>query len=285
MRRPNKKTTFSFFDYKWSRAPQWAMATESIYRKWYLERYGYKTMGGMKRFLRDKKMVMEAGCGLARDSKMFAELNPSVQILAVDQSPQAVEVATRDLRSFKNCKVLRADITNFSTKHKFDFISCDQVIHHTPEVDKTLKHLFNKLKNGGVINFSVCRKKNEMRDLVDDLIMKKAAEMPCEALWEFSKAVTISAKALYDLDIRNVKFNGKKYDTLQRFIHDNLFRAWYNTNIPFELSVSSNYDWFSGNPRFNAEEVRSKVLNRIKNYKLLRFYEDDATISVSLQRL
>ena len=32
----------------------------------------------MSLFLKDKKRILEAGCGLARDSKMFAEMNPTV---------------------------------------------------------------------------------------------------------------------------------------------------------------------------------------------------------------
>ena len=285
MKKPDKNLTFKFFDFKWAKVPHWASETETMYRKWYLERYGYKSMAGLKFFLGDKQHILEAGCGLARDSKMFAEANPGAQILAVDQSVSALKAAARTLGESKNCQIQQADITSFSPDHNFDFISCDQVLHHTPEPGKTLRHLFNLLNKKGVLNFSVCRKKNKYRDLADDLIMARAAAMKPEELWEFSRTVTHLGKALYDLDIRGVKFENKKYPSLQRFIHDNLFRCWYNPDIDFELSVSSNYDWFSNNPRFNAHEVKSKIMKFIKSYKILRFYEDDATVSVSLKKL
>lgn len=285
MSRVNKKTTFNFFNYKWSKVPDWAEATESIYRSWYLKRYGYGTLRGLAGFLKDKARIMEAGCGLARDSKMFAEANPNAKVVAVDQSRESLRVAQEILRELPNCSVFRADLTDFEYPHKFDFISCDQVIHHIPDVGKTLKNLFGKLNPGGVINFSFCRKKNKLRDHVDDLIMDKAASMSPDELWGFSVKVTEFGRALHGLDIKNVRFENKKYEDIQRFVHNNLFRCWYNPSIDFRLSVSSNYDWFSNNPRFGARDVRKIIKDYIKNYKLLRFFEDDATISVSLKKL
>lgn len=281
----NKKVTFNFFNYKWSKVPSWAEATENIYRRWYLERYGYGTMRGLAGFLKNKSRIMEAGCGLARDSKMFAEANPNAKIVAIDQSGEALKVARETLRGLPNCDIFMVDLTKFKYPQKFDFISCDQAIHHTPNVGRTLKHLFNKLNLGGIINFSVCRKKNKLRDWADNLIMAKAADMSPDELWGFSVKVTEFGKALYDLDLKNIKFENKIYEDIQRFVHNNLFRCWYNPNVGFDLSVSSNYDWFSGNPRFNAKEVKQVILSHIKNYKLLRFFEDDATISVSLKKV
>lgn len=284
-RRPIKKTTLSFFDYKWKRAPTWAKDTEETYRQWYLERYGYGTLSGLKRFLADKQNILEAGCGLARDSKMFAELNPNANIVAMDQSSSAIATARRTLKHFNNCRVLREDITNFQQYNgSFDFISCDQVIHHTPSVQKTLKHLMRKLKRGGILNFSVCRKKNKYRDLVDDLIMKWAVTKSPKEVWQFAEIVTKWGKALYELGIDGVRFDNKRYQNLQRFIHNNVFRCWYNPTIKFALSVSSNYDWFSGNPRFNRKEIRT-ILKKLLPHKILRFHEDDATISVVLKKL
>lgn len=286
MTAPTKKTTFSFFDYKWKRVPTWAKDTETMYRQWYLKRYGYGTLSNLKKFLADKQNILEAGCGLARDSKMFAELNPGANIVAMDQSPSAIATALKTLKRFKNCEVLERDITNFRQyAGRFDFISCDQVLHHTPDPNKTLKHLLEKLKPDGVINFSVCRKKNKYRDLVDDLIMAWAAKRSPEEVWQFAETVTQWGKALHKLGIDNVQFEGQKYQHLQRFVHNNVFRCWYNPTIKFALSVSSNYDWFSGNPRFNSKEVRTTILKKLSPHKILRFHEDDATISVVLKKL
>lgn len=285
MKKPSKKITFNFFDYKWQRVPNWASETEDMYRNWYLKRYGYETLDGLKKFLKDKCLILEAGCGLARDSKMFAECNPKAEIVAMDQSQTALKIARQTLKSFKNCRVVRADITNFKYDGLFDFISCDQVLHHTPDPTKTLGHLFSHLKSGGVLNFFVCRKKNALRDAVDDLIMDHTRNMPPEKLWQFAEAVTYFGKALHELNIPKVSFSGKKYENIQRLVHNQVFRCWYNPDYDFDLSVSSNYDWFSGNPRFNVEEVRKIMQNGLGPHEVLRFYEDDASISVSVRKL
>jgi len=285
MQKPEKKITFKFFDYKWDKVPTWASDTEKIYRQWYLERYGHNTLDNLSLFLKDKKRILEAGCGLARDSKMFAELNPTVEIIAMDQSEQALKIAKKTLDLYDNCKVVRDDITNFKIMGKFDFISCDQVLHHTPDLEKTLSHLYSYLTIDGVLNFSVCRKKNKYRDFVDDLIMEHARTLSPEKLWEFSEIVTRFGKAIYELEINNVSFDKKKYVNLQRFVHDHVFRCWYNPEIDFDLSVSSNYDWFSENPRFNSKEVEVMMSQGLGPYDVLRFYKDNATISVSIKKV
>jgi len=112
MTQPDKKLTFAFFDYKWRRVPQWAAQTDAIYRRWYLTRYGYRTLAGLRAFLRDKTRILEAGCGLARDSKMFAELNPRAAVVAMDQSPSALKVARRTLKPLANCRVVRGAVVS-----------------------------------------------------------------------------------------------------------------------------------------------------------------------------
>ncbi len=285
MSAPDKTYTFSIFDDKWRRVRTWATATEDSYRKWYLTRYGYGTLEALGGFLVDKRRVLEAGCGQARDSKMFAELDPTAEIIAMDQSPEALAVAVENLKPYANCRVVHDDITTFAWPEPFDFISCDQVLHHTPDPAATLRHLFGHLSVGGVLNFFVCRKKNPERDAVDDAIMERAKTMTPDELWEFSVHVTRLGKALYELGIKDVRVGDAAFVDVQRLVHNRLFRCWYDPNIDFDLSVSSNFDWFSGNPRFNAEEVRAMIATLPKGaYEVTRFYEDDPSISVSLTR-
>ena len=73
VKRIKNKDTFKFFNYKWKRVPEWATKTEKIYVNWYLRRYRYKTLKKLKKFLNNKKNILEAGCGVARDSKLFAK--------------------------------------------------------------------------------------------------------------------------------------------------------------------------------------------------------------------
>ena len=286
VKRIKNKDTFKFFNYKWKKVPEWAAKTENIYINWYLRRYRYKNLSRLKKFLKNKKYILEAGCGVARDSKLFAQLNPKANVFGCDQSINAVNRAKKDLKKFKNVTIFQQDITKkIKLNTKFDFISCDQVLHHTPYPGKTLKNLFSLLKKNGYLNFFVCRKKNDYRDLVDDHIMMHFRGKSPKELWNFAVKVTNFAKSLHELKINNINFKKKKYKNLQLSIHNNVFRAWYNPDLKFDLSVSSNYDWFSNNPRFELNELKKIVKMNLRGFKYISIYEDDASISMSIKKI
>ena len=131
----------------------------------------------------------------------------------------------------------------------------------------------------------MCRKKNVYRDYIDDHIMNHFRNKSPRELWDFAIKVTNFAKSLHELKINNLKFNKKKYDNLQLFVHNNTFRTWYDPKIKFDLSVSSNYDWFSNNPRYNLKEMKKIISSNLKNYKIVSIYEDDASISISIKKI
>ena len=280
------KNTFRFFNYKWKKVPTWAKDTDKRYVEWYLKRYGYKNKKNFTKFLKNKKNILEAGCGLARDSRLFASLNKRANVYACDQSLIALKHAKKDLKKFKNIRFFRQDITKkFKIKRNFDFISADQVLHHTPDPGKTLKNLFSILNKNGYLNFFVCKKKNVYRDFIDDHIMNYFSNKSAKQLWDFAEDVTKFAKSLHDLGIKDVKFKGKKYKNLQLFTHYNSFRLWYDPKLKFDLCVSSNYDWFSNNPRYDLIDLKKYLRKNLKKYKIVRKYEDDASVSMIIKKI
>lgn len=278
--------TFRFFSYKWKKVPSWGVATAKEYTKWYLKRYGFKNNKIFKKFLKNKKLILDAGCGLARDSVFFSKLNKKAEIFGIDQSKFVINYNKKKYSNFKNLHFYQRDITkNLNFKKKYNFISCDQVLHHTPNVVKTIRNLLENLEKGGSFFFFVCKKKNYSRDLVDDNIMNVFRNKSPSKLWKFAETVTKFGKALYDLNIKKISHKNKIYKNLQEIVHYHLFRCWYNPKIPMKLSVSSNYDWFSNNPRYSLDEIKSIVSKLKKEYKTLkvqRIYSDDASISVRL---
>tara|TARA_Y100000591_G_C21789029_1_gene675488 strand:+ start:483 stop:1346 length:864 start_codon:yes stop_codon:yes gene_type:complete len=286
MEKIKNKNTFRLFNYKWKNVPEWGLKTEDIYIKWYLKRYKFQNILSLKKFLKTKKNILDAGCGLGRDTKLFAKLNPNANIFACDQSQNAIKEVKKNLKQFKNVIIFKADITKkIKINKKFDFISCDQVLHHTPNPGLTLKNLYSNLNVGGYLNFFTCRKKNPYRDFVDDELMNYFQNKSPQELWKFSEIVTNFGKALYDLKINNIKFNKKKYSNLQLFIHNQIFRCWYNPKIDFKLSISSNYDWFSNNPRYSLRELKKILKTSLKNFKIVSTYEDDASVSIKIKKL
>jgi len=278
--------TFRFFTYKWKKVPSWGIETAEQYKKWYLKRYGFKNNKIFKTFLKNKKLILDAGCGLARDSFYFSKLNKKAEVFGIDQSKFVINHNKKNILVNKNLSFYQRDITKkLNFKKKFNFISCDQVIHHTPNIVKTIKNLLANLDKGGTLFFFVCKKKNYFRDLIDDHIMDSFKNKSPDKLWKFAEIVTQFGKAIYNLKIKKISAKNKIYKNLQEIVHYHLFRCWYNPKIPFKLSVSSNYDWFSNNPRYSLSEIRfilSKLKKEYKTLKVQRIYSDDASISVKL---
>ena len=81
----------------------------------------------------------------------------------------------------------------------FDFISCDQVLHHTPDPVATLRIFADLMLTGATLHFFVCRKKNEYRDFVDDTIMHHARNVSAPRLWQFAETVTKLGKEIHEL--------------------------------------------------------------------------------------
>ena len=281
------KDTFKFFNYKWKKVPNWATLTESKYNSWYLKRYGFKNESNLKKFLKKKYYILDAGCGLGRDSFLFARnASKNAQIIAIDQSKNAIKVCKKNYKEYSNIKFQVADITKkIKFKNKFDFISCDQVLHHTPNPKKTLQNFNSLLKKGGYLNIFVCKKKNPLRDLIDDEIMKYFSGKKPKDLWKFSEIITYFGKAIHDLQIKKLNYQNKKYKSLQELIHYQSFRCWYDPKIPFKLSVSSNYDWFSNNPRYSKNELIEIVKRSIKKFKIIKLTEDYASVSIKIKKL
>ena len=105
MNKIENKNTFRLFDYKWRKVPDWGIKTKNIYIKWYLERYNFKNIDSLKNFLKSKKNILDAGCGVGRDTELFAKLNPKANIFACDQSSNAVNFAKKKLANGKSRKI------------------------------------------------------------------------------------------------------------------------------------------------------------------------------------
>ena len=281
-----KDDVFRFFNYKWERVPTWAESTEKIYRRWYLKKYNYRNEREFSKFLRSKTKCVDMGSGLGRDVKFFRELAPDLDIIGVDQSEVALKILKENTPTVKIAKL---DITNHSELishlgNDFDFVSCDQVLHHMPDPLGVLKTFVKLLKPSGILHFFVCRKKNEYRDVVDDALMHNSRNITPERLWEFAEIVTKLGKELHELHKGEIQFRDQTYPSLQNYVHNQIFRCWYNPEIPFELSVSSNYDWFSNNPRYSVKDVEEWMSNLKNSLKLINLYSDDASVAVVAQK-
>ena len=102
----------------------------------------------------EKKVVLDAGCGIGRHA-YFAARYGAKDVIAMDLSG-AVETAFRNIGGLPNAHVIQADILSppfrrAPTEGQFDFIYSIGVLHHLPDPETGFQSLVLCLRSGGTI--------------------------------------------------------------------------------------------------------------------------------------
>ncbi len=283
----NQQQTRDVFSDKWKEVEQ-IKDVKKLYDfqfDWFLSLYGFETETHLQDFLRTKKVIIDTGCGLGYKAAWFAQLAPDSLVIGIDIS-EAVRLAARNFSQHKNLYFIQGDIADTPFRERsVDFVVCDQVIMHTESPERTFAHLTSLIADQGEFACYVYRKKALPRELVDDYFRKKTHSIPDEAMWEFSSQLTELGKRLADLnvqfecpDIPLLGIQGGKYD-IQRFIYWNFLKCFWKEDWGFELSKSTNYDWYapSNAKRFSKEEFEGMISEN--GLQTVHFHEEEACYS------
>ena len=267
----NQSQTNEVFSEKWGKYNKEEITEQErlfeFQKKWYLNLYGFENENDLKKYLNDKDVILDAGCGLGYKAKWFADLSPKTLVLAMDYS-NAVFHAEKKYHHYSNMIFIKGDIANTKLKNNvLDYVSCDQVIHHTENPLATMQELTRVLKPKSEFAVYVYAKKALPRELLDEYFRKKTKTISNTEMWEFSKQMTELGKRLTDLEIEFdspeiplLGIKGGKTD-LQRFIYWNFIKCFWNEELGLETSISTNYDWYapSNAERYTKDEFLSMI--------------------------
>jgi SAM-dependent methyltransferase len=254
------------FDFKWKLIGDSYGHTEpsrTIRRQWYLDRFGYGTAGALHDYLRTRRLVLDGGTGSGVDTAMFAE--SGTDVVSIDLSRQAAQSVYRRLGGQPNVHVVQADLMHLPfARDTFDYVSSDQVIHHTPDARRTFASLTSSLAPGGRIAIYVYNRKGPIREFTDDFIRKHATKLSVEECFELSRAITRFGKALSDLDaeveipeaIPMLGIEAGRFD-VQRLIYQAMMKCFWNDAYDFDLNVIVNFDWY--HPKWASRHTLEEV--------------------------
>lgn len=262
----------SSFGHKWTRQAWWGMEGESakIMEEWLLPRYGWPDHVAYQTFLAPFRTMLDAGCGLGRETLRMAQANSQATVVGLELS-ECVDDAARHARArgIRNVLYVQADLTMPPLRAgAFDFIFSEGVLHHTPDTHRAFMALVPLLAGGGEIALYVYRKKTPMREFTDEDIRRRIQDLSPEEAWSLMEPLTRLGKALSELkveitipeDVAVLGIKAGRYD-LQRFIHYSVFKCFWNERMTFDENVLVNYDWY--HPRYawrhTPEEVRAWV--------------------------
>lgn len=280
--------TNEVFSDKWSRYEK-SPEKEGLYemqRRWYLELYGFDSEASLALFLKQRKVIFDAGCGLGFKSAWFAELAPESLVIGMDFS-DAAQQAADTYSHIPNLFFIREDIaTTPFPNASIDYVSCDQVIMHTQNPDLTFAELTRiTRKSGGELACYFYTKKALPRELLDDHFRTRCKEMNSGELWEMSEQLAELGKRLSELkvsfevpDIPALGIKGGKYD-IQRFLYWNFIKCFWNEDLGPETSVVTNFDWYSPSnaKRYNKGEIIDMVENN--GLSINHFHQEEACYS------
>ncbi|HXD92258.1 MAG TPA: class I SAM-dependent methyltransferase [Bacteroidia bacterium] len=235
-------------------------------QNWILNRNGWNTKNDLVQFLTNKQNILDAGCGNGRVTALLGQCaNAKASVVGIDLV--AADVAVKNLTDYSNIKIFPADLLENNSKFgKFDFIYCQEVLHHTNNPELSFKNLIeNNLEDNGCIAIYVYRKKAPVREYVDDYIRDKIKGLSYAEAKKACNEITELGKALSDMKLNVkipavdiLKIEAGEYD-LQRFIYHYFMKCFWSNSMSFNNNSAINYDWYHPQncERYEIEEIRA----------------------------
>ena len=252
------------FAYKWSILGRYGHEGNSkrIRRDWYLDRFGYASEEALATAI-GGQWVLDAGCGSGVDTSMFSDCGADV--VAVDLARPAADATYERVGDRPNVHVVQADIRNLPfAPGSFDYVSSDQVLHHTPDTFESLAAVRKLARDGGRVAAYVYRRKGPIREFADDFIRQHTTAMPADECMEFCRTITEFGRALTnvhaEVDVPDaIPLLGIEAGSqdVQRFIYWNVLKCFWNEEYDFELNVLVNFDWY--HPKFAFRHTPDEV--------------------------
>jgi SAM-dependent methyltransferase len=251
--------------------------------KWILNRNGFKSVIEFSAYLRGKKRILDAGCGNGRVSALLRIHSSPEQTEIVGIDLVACEIARKNLEQYKNVTFIEKDLLGDLTDlGQFDFIYCQEVLHHTTDPKKAFQNLGGLLVPHGEIAIYVYKKKAPVREFVDDYVREKISNLSYEEAMTTCEQLTELGKVLseYQIKIRVpqvdiLEIKAGEYD-LQRFLYHFFVKCFWNPEFSLNDNVVINYDWYHPQlcSRHTVEEIREWFHSaRLKiTYEFVDFY-------------
>jgi len=244
---------------------------------WILGRNGFGSVAELANYLKDKKRILDAGCGNGRVTALLRRHSPEpTKIVALDLVSS--EIARKNLETHHlsdNCIFLERDLLgDLRDLGTFNFIYCQEVLHHLPEPERGFQNLCGLLSPEGEIAVYVYKRKAPIREWVDDYLRGIVSGRPydeairiCKQITELGKNLSEQAIKIQVPRVETLEIQEGEYD-LQRFIYHFFMKCFWNSNLTFQENVAINYDWYHPQiaTRYTLEEVREwfvRVKSRI----------------------
>ena len=170
--------------------------------KWVINRNGFATAKQLEFFLSDKNRILDAGCGNGRITAMLHKYSSSnSEILAFDVIES--EIAKKNFSHLNRTSFVLKDLmSDLSDLGKFDFIYCQEVLHHIENPKIGFENLVKLLNENGEIAIYVYKLKAPIREFADEFIRNKISGLNYNEASHALSEITELGKVLSNLNIK-----------------------------------------------------------------------------------
>lgn len=205
------------------------------------------------------KLVLDAGCGMGRFTKVALELG--AEVVAIDLSESIIR--TKELsKMYDRLHVLQTDLLSLPFQEKiFDIVYSQGVIHHTPQPEKAFFNLAQLLRPGGILTVWVYGKAGRYKNFKtnplrkDHLHLKKISFL----VW-----LVVLIRGLISNILRKVTTK-LPYPLLYYFCYP---LGWlgrlplikyltFSVHPHWKVRLQENFDWLS--PEYQSHHIKEEV--------------------------
>ena len=262
----SSEQTFRSFSEKWKNHPSLSIKqvldSNSDFQKWLLNRNGFLDLQSAREEFKNYHKILDAGCGNGRVTALLAELAPNAKIIGTDIID--IEIPKMNNKNYANTEFIPSNLRE-DLKHlgSFDYIYCQEVLHHTGNAKSSFHNLVEILEKNGKIAIYVYRKKAPAREFMDDFIRDAIAPLNYSDAMNVSSKIANLGKKLSKLsmeievdDIRELGIVKGKY-SVQRFIYHFFLKCYWNHELTDIENAAINFDWYhpADCSRHTLEEV------------------------------
>ena len=250
---------------------------------------------------RQNVRILDAGCGTGVGTEYLIFLNPDAEIVGIDLSEKALEIAQERCQrsgviashkapvAFHHINIENAD----QISGEFDLINCVGVLHHLPNPIKGIQALAKKLAPGGLFHIFVYA---ELGRWEIQLMQQAIALLQGERKGDYKDGVFVGRQIFNSLPENNriVKREKERWSLenhrdesfADMYVHPQ--EVDYNINTLFELIDASGLEFIGfSNPQYWQLErllgkspdllERTKHLSEREKYRLIELLDPEIT--------
>jgi trans-aconitate 2-methyltransferase len=159
-----------------------------------------------------KEIIMDAGCGSGRITKILSNLAPLGKIYAIDIDKNMIKKAKDNLKDFKNVKIIQTNLLDINFNNicsKFNIIFSNAVLHWISDQHTVFKNFYELLLSNGQLliqcgGYGNLENTISIFNTIKDSSEFKSYFSNWKEEWNFAKPVD-TEKTLKEIGYRDIK--------------------------------------------------------------------------------